>query len=81
MREYKIANTRNIAFVLGRLRGGEKSRTELWAEFRAFCPGSTAKNFLDLITFMSFKVLLYESDDGRLGILGTGKNEGLQSYS
>lgn len=81
MREYKIANTRNTAFVLDRLRGGEKSRPELWAEFRAFCPGATSKNFFDLITFMSFKALLYESDDGRLGILGTGKNEGLQSYS
>lgn len=68
----KILNARNIAFVLEKLCDGEKKRTELQEEFLAFSGARSKSNFDMLITSLTFKASIYESDDGYIGLL---KNE------
>lgn len=65
----KILNERNIAFVLGELRGGEKKMSELQKDFSSFCAGATRQNFDMLISALTFKAPVYESDDGYIGLL------------
>lgn len=65
----KILNARNIAFVLGELTGGEKKRNELQKDFLSFCEGATRQNFDMLISDLTFRAPIYESDDGYIGLL------------
>lgn len=65
----KILNARNIAFVLGELRGGEKKRDELLEDFLSFCEEGTRSNFDMLISSLTFRAPIYESDDGYIGLL------------
>lgn len=68
-RNNKILNARNIAFVLGELRGGEKKRNELLEAFLSFCKEGTKSNFDALISSLTFRAPIYESDDGYIGLL------------
>lgn len=66
----KILNARNIAFVLGELTGGEKKKNELQKDFLSFCEGvATRQNFDMLISALTFRAPIYESDDGYIGLL------------